>query len=347
MRLNNHSGMILLVVLWIMVILSLLAIGLGRRTSIELALTRYSLGQMKSKYAAMAGVVYAQEMIKKDTDQIDTKGKCGFLLTDRETPEDIFAEVPVDSGSFDISYPSPEAAKDTSYGFEDEESKFNINALTPNNYKILVHLLTDLGYEDTIAQEITSAIVDWRDENNDVFNESMGAEEDFYSDQNQGYHCKNGPFDSLEELLLVKGMTAEVFSQMKPYITIFPKQGNLLINLNTASKPVLLAWAKSLTGGQTNTALEDADALAEKIVTSRMGGDQLLGTDDDKLVEMSEMPLNQKENALLLTMAQSQTKISKYLRIHVKGVDKNSSVASFIDAVIYRDDLSIVYWYRR
>ncbi len=349
--LNNRSGIILLVILWILVILSLLAIGLGRRTSIESDLTKHTLGKLKSKYLAMGAVVYAMDKIKNDSDQMDTKFRCGFVLEENKEPEDLFRDAAIgkEKGSFDIFYyDDSQTSHDLRYGFEDEESKININAQTPNNYKILVNLMTQLGYDDSVAETVASSIVDWRDENNDVFNESYGAEDDYYTGQqhNNSYHCKNGPFDSLEELLLVRGMTPEIFSKIRGMITIFPQQGNFLLNFDTASKSVLLAFARSLVGPQTNTTPDDADGLVEKAVLHRLGDDQIWGTKDDEPVELNGLALNQRETVLFLLMTQSQTKVSKYLRMHIRAMDADFHVPSNIEVVIKRDDLSLVYWHR-
>ena len=43
-------------------------------------------------------------------------------------------------------------------------------------------------------------------------------------------------------------MTEDIYTTIKDYITIFPKQGNMRINMDTASRAVLRAWAKSHAG---------------------------------------------------------------------------------------------------
>ena len=42
-----------------------------------------------------------------------------------------------------------------------------------------------------------------------------GAENDYYQSLNEPYQCKNGNFDSIEELLLVRGVTPELFHGKK------------------------------------------------------------------------------------------------------------------------------------
>jgi hypothetical protein len=47
--------------------------------------------------------------------------------------------------------------------------------------------------------------LDWIDEDDDQ--REFGAEEDFYSGMSPPYAPKNGPLDTVEELLLVRGVT--------------------------------------------------------------------------------------------------------------------------------------------
>jgi general secretion pathway protein K len=92
------------------------------------------------------------------------------------------------------------------------------------------------------AEEVNTilySVMDWIDSSEyDGVTEMDGAEDDYYMSLERPYHCKNGPLDSLEELLLVKGVTPELFYGTKdrpgiaPYISVFGEDGK--ININTA-----------------------------------------------------------------------------------------------------------------
>jgi type II secretory pathway component PulK len=86
--------------------------------------------------------------------------------------------------------------------------------------------------------EIVDALIDWLDPDNDTTG-AEGAEDDYY--KQRGYRCKNGPLDSLDELLLVKGFDNELLidKNLKSYLTIAPTDGK--VNLNTAPIQVLYA----------------------------------------------------------------------------------------------------------
>src|SRR5947207_2464686 len=59
-----------------------------------------------------------------------------------------------------------------------------------------------------MTEDIANSILDWIDPDEDT--RSNGAENDYYSTLSSPYRCKNGPLDTLEELLLVKGVTPQL-----------------------------------------------------------------------------------------------------------------------------------------
>jgi type II secretory pathway component PulK len=80
----------------------------------------------------------------------------------------------------------------------DEASKININ-LAP--YEVLMQL-------PMITPEFAAAIVDWRDEDDELT--ENGAEASMYTLLDNAYNIKNSPFETLEELRLVYGATTEM-----------------------------------------------------------------------------------------------------------------------------------------
>ncbi|HTI49340.1 MAG TPA: hypothetical protein VL475_00260, partial [Planctomycetaceae bacterium] len=88
------------------------------------------------------------------------------------------------------------------YGVTDESCKININAI-PKLITDHVQARTFLKYLPDMTDEIADAILDWID--TDKTMREMGAEDETYS--SLGYAAKNGPLDSLDELLQVRGVT--------------------------------------------------------------------------------------------------------------------------------------------
>ncbi len=90
------------------------------------------------------------------------------------------------------------------------------------------------------VDNILDAIKDWIDPDDEVTR--FGAENGYYQGLERPYKCKNGPFEFLEQLLLVRGITNELFygSEKTPglsqYLTVH-SEGK--ININTADPMVL------------------------------------------------------------------------------------------------------------
>src|SRR5262249_12987180 len=59
-----------------------------------------------------------------------------------------------------------------------------------------------------MTEEVANAILDWIDADDQL--RTNGAEDEYYQTLQPPYHCKNAPLDSLEELLLVRGVTPEL-----------------------------------------------------------------------------------------------------------------------------------------
>ena len=166
-----RSGTILISVLWILVILTVLTVSLGRNTHVELSLVKHAIGKVKSKYIAWAGFVYALDRIRRDSAdpdaaEQDTLYQCGVRLNDEESLQQAFANVVVGDGYFDLQYiPVGDGeGKKIYYGLQDEERRININALTYQNYNVLSALIAGLGFDDQTAQGIAYATLDWKDE---------------------------------------------------------------------------------------------------------------------------------------------------------------------------------------
>jgi general secretion pathway protein K len=136
------------------------------------------------------------------------------------------------------------------YTITDEDGKLSLNHATIEQLK---DLFLDSGVDVTDVDTIVDSIMDWRDTND--LHMLNGAEEDYYRSLEKPYSCKDGPFDSVEELLLVRDMTPEIlfgtsrtftdeideedeeaYEGVVKYLTV---KGSGKININTAERTVL------------------------------------------------------------------------------------------------------------
>ncbi len=103
--------------------------------------------------------------------------------------------------------------------------------------KILYQLLLSGEFalqEEESARDIVDAIVDWIDK--DDKESDYGAESNYYRALDPPYECRNGPVETVEELLLVKGVTpALLFGNGKKrgladFVTVYGDDGRMNIN---------------------------------------------------------------------------------------------------------------------
>jgi len=351
-KLQNSDGVVVILVLWVLMILTALAISLGKNAHIEMSLTKNALGKLKSKYIARGGVMYGLNQIALDSEdtasnQEDTLYYCGIRKDDKVDVKELFNDKKLGDGSFTIAYKQKNSLKDKEeiyYGLSDEERRINLNELTPQNVNIFIELLKLLDVEEDVARTIAYSVIDWVDQDGNKSDYRYGAENDYYKDLKDHYLCKNRPLDVMEELLLVRGMTPGIFSKIRPYTTIFPISGNLMINFDTAPEIVLQALARAFSE-ISRISSEDADGLAEKIVSYRQGQDGKSYTSDDEVFDDTKVSLDSSERTLLQMINQFRTKRSNYFRIQAEGKDANG-IKTNIETIVSRESYAILSWHR-
>ena len=151
------------------------------------------------------------------------------------------------------------------YGLADEERRLNVNKAPLEVLERMLEEVAGLGSLD--SRPLAAAIVDWRDEDDSP--EKYGAEASYYKTLNPPYACRDAPFQLIEELMLVKGMTPEIYRQTSPHLTVF---GTGAVNINTTTAPVLVCLGLD-------------EGLAEDIIRFRSGPDGEAGTGDDQVFE--------------------------------------------------------------
>jgi general secretion pathway protein K len=120
---------------------------------------------------------------------------------------------------------------------EDEASKLNVNLLTKENRDIFERLLMVRGIDQQDARAITDNLLDWLDEDDRA--QTSDSESKYYASLSEPYPPRNGPLTSLEELILVKGVSPEVYERIKNDLTIYGNE--MKIDINSASREVIYA----------------------------------------------------------------------------------------------------------
>lgn len=124
-----------------------------------------------------------------------------------------------------------------------------------------------------LSYGIVPAIIDWIDKDDEktvlsyVQGENTGAESEYYRNLDKPYRCRNKPMEVLSELMLIKGMTPELYrgviegeqanppAGMEQFLSVY---GDGRVNINEASVTVVESLCEKIDR-----------ALAESIVQNR------------------------------------------------------------------------------
>jgi hypothetical protein len=212
---RSRPGVVLLAVLVVIVLLTLAAYQYSELMAAKAKEADSYSRAVQARAAADSGVAYVMGMLSDSNT---------FTNTLNSNPYDnsaIFADVLVADSDIPrkrwrfsvIALRDPDdPALVTSayrYGVVDETGRINVNALLAldggkgNAAKTLLMNLPNM------TDELSDAILDWIDPSSTTPRPS-GAKDEYYATLPQPYHCKNGPLDSLEEMLLIKGVTAQL-----------------------------------------------------------------------------------------------------------------------------------------
>ncbi len=207
---NHHEqGVVLVMVLWIVTLLSVIATGFIYTLRTETNLASHGVDRARAIALAEAGISYA------------------VIRVMQPDPEKRW---PVDGSPQDWRF----GTGNVHIGIQDVSGRIDINQANRN-------LLQDFLEYSGVAQEevdaLLDAIADWRDPDDETH--LNGAEENEYLAAGREQGPKNAPFESVEELLQVLGMTSELYQRIKDDLTVFSRQAG--INPEAASARVLEA----------------------------------------------------------------------------------------------------------
>src|SRR4051794_30472107 len=118
----------------------------------------------------------------------------GDAMTITETPAEA---IHLGAGYFWLLRPNPDNDQQYNFGITDESGKLNINAINAGNEQQLLAF-------PSMTQEAADAIVDWRDQT------GSGGTDALYSSLPDPYVAKHYDFETVEELLLVDGVTPQM-----------------------------------------------------------------------------------------------------------------------------------------
>jgi general secretion pathway protein K len=285
-----RAGIALIIVLISITVLSLLVAAFAYSMRVEMRLAMNSNSETELTWLGLSGVELARYVLAQQ-------------LTIAQEPYDSLNQVWAGGPGSMATSNSPLAGVSLtdyelgggrfSVKITDLERKVNINIA---DQMVLERALELIGVDPGDFPRISGSILDWIDK--DDVTHIGGTESDFYESLDPPYYAKNGPIDDMSELLLINGVTPDIywggiasnhlaaaFQQQHQRVFGGFNQGLLIypvglvdlftpfssgrININTASQTVLQMLP-----------MVDEQTAAE-IIRLRSGPDGVDGTEDD------------------------------------------------------------------
>jgi general secretion pathway protein K len=285
---HNSGGMALIMAMIAIFVMSALAAGFVLSMKVETRLAQNADSEQQMLWLGRSGVELARYVLAQQLtipsepydslNQIWAGGPGGPGETNSVLSGLSLNNYPVGDGTVSVN-------------IIDLDRKMNINTASA---AVIQQALTSMGVDANDISVVSDSILDWIDA--DDIPRVAGAESDYYQGLAVPYYAKNAPIDNLSELLLVRGITPEMYwgsnstnhvpsvfqhklglgtapGQSPDYpfglVDIFTPISSGRININTADINSL----QMLPG-------VDA-AIAEAIVKQRNGPDGVPGTEDD------------------------------------------------------------------
>lgn len=273
---QSREGAALLVSLWVLIILSLIVGSFAFEVQLEAMLVSYKRKKFRTEMMALSGIEYAAAILdqRANAKELEIEDMAedldGFMQAALHIKRGLSttSTIELGDGSFSVTLESAEAGR-------------NVNLLTREEW---LEILEMANMPSTEWDAMIDCLEDWIDEGD--LHKLNGAESDDPFYQDRGYPVKNGPLDSIEELLLVKGWGEDILYGSEAdeegdaifgIADLLTVWGDGKVNLNTASTDVLLSYA------------EYEDWELASVQEARWGEDGEEGTLDDGIKNLADV----------------------------------------------------------
>jgi general secretion pathway protein K len=238
---SDERGFALILTILVVSVITALTIQFSGAMRSDLFAAATLRDEVKLRCTAKSGVNYALAVLSQDatqsaadslqedwTDSISLSSNCSSLLQEGRSRIQILDH----SGRIAINMLVTEEGE-----YDDKQKDLLTRFLNSEEF----------GLDSEEIDNMVDAIKDWIDADSEETR--FGAEDSYYQALSQPYRCRNAPLVFLEELLLVRGVTEELYygTKERPGISAFlTTHGEGKININTAHPLVLRSLSDQL-----------------------------------------------------------------------------------------------------
>jgi len=232
-RPRRQRGMALLMAMLIVVIATTVAVSIVHEEKFTIRKNSHIQAQDRAALYAAGLEDFARILLREDSEENEIDGAGDLWENSAEGGG--LQGVPIEGG-FIGGY------------IEDEQARFNLNSVLDSTIALnrFQRLCDNLEVDD----QFIPALLDWLDQDSDI-RYPDGMEENY-----EDYRVANREMSDISELLLVHGVTLEIYEKLQPHITALP--GTSTINVNTMSEVIFLSLYPDLDADAFITEREDA-----------------------------------------------------------------------------------------
>jgi general secretion pathway protein K len=233
-----------MLVLWVIVVLGAVGAGVAAAARGQTRLVETVRARTVARYAAESGVVAAKARLEEMFRAAETPEEQARVFGRFEEEIKEWGELTVAGARYQVAVTDLGARVD----------------LNNSDEEIILALFEEfLGESD--GASLVSALQDWIDEDDERLPD--GAEARDYARAGSPFRPTNRPLLRLDELTRIRGFSDSVAAVLAPYVTVW---GDGLVNVNTASRPVLAAMP------------EIGPDAAEYVASAREQGEVMVNT---------------------------------------------------------------------
>jgi type II secretory pathway component PulK len=249
---RSRHGMVLIVVLVVITLLALGALTFSELMMAEREGAEVAVVQSQTRALAESGVEMARLFLAQDA---QTQQQAGGWFNNSSrfqavavVPEGVHGVGRVTIVASNLDQNGNVAG--IRFGLEDESARLNLNAVLAidqkNQGKDIARQML-MALPNMTDESIADAILDWMDLDDEP--REYGAEIDAYA--GMGYATKNGPLDTIEELLLVRGVTPQLLfgldTNRNYLVDKSESSSGTAVNSSNSDGSINLGWAPYLT----------------------------------------------------------------------------------------------------
>lgn len=183
---RHFRGFAFVTTLWVIIVLTALVLAMGYTVRVEAvaAANRTALAQAD---AAERGV--EQFLLAAVESEVATPGATATISME---------DIPVGDCHAWVLKPNPDDEQTALYGLTDEAGKLDLNEASASALELLPGM----------TQDSAASIINWRGRGMAVG--GLGASDSYYQSLPNPYDCKHAPFETVEELMLLKDVDASL-----------------------------------------------------------------------------------------------------------------------------------------